>query len=692
MIGFLRSLFLISLVMTLASCVEKDRLSKVSAIRGNANITAVSIKNNQLIINGTNLSLATEVQLKSTSLSYDFSIESISPNQIIANAVAAINFSSNTVFDLVLSSAQGASVFPITFTIANNSITASMLTSMGASTGQILKFNGTKWLPSSLTNTQTYMGTWDANDFPTLPAATSAGEYYIVDVAAGVYTVGDWLIFNGLTFDRIPNTAAPAIDKTTIQDVSKLRIYGANTTKYVELSAPTLATNTAIKFPVNNGINGYFLSTDGAGNLSWEAPPVGGGTPVDSSQITDGTIVNADISGTANISQLKIANLTADLAGKEPNIVVSSALKYFRGDKTFVTLDTSVVPENGNLYYTIARVTNDTKAMILSGLSTVTNAAITTTDSLINALGKLQAQITSLDSTKLDKTGGTLSIGTINGVPNPNNSDDVSNKAYVDNYWSTGSTKMIKNSTQPAACSSSNDGSLAVTSLYTTCVCKNGIGWVSTRDGETFCQWADPCPNTPGSICTGGAIFLGTLSPGSTLGSKRDKYMTTPGGCADIPAGQISGGTGTSAWATYDFTTTCSGSDSLVKNWNDGSTNWYDIPSVANGSYYPFYGDFNIATIVTLFQPSEGGPHAAARYCDKLVFGGYSDWYLPNHRELLLMQNNNASIPGLVNQDYWGAMEYSSSNALFMNLITGVNGSNQKNNSLAVRCIRSYRN
>jgi len=48
-------------------------------------------------------------------------------------------------------------------------------------------------------------------------------------------------------------------------------------------------------------------------------------------------------------------DLQTALNGKEPTITAGTALQYFRGDKTFQTLDTSAVPENGNLYFTNAR-------------------------------------------------------------------------------------------------------------------------------------------------------------------------------------------------------------------------------------------------------------------------------------------------------------------------------------------------
>jgi hypothetical protein len=172
---------------------------------------------------------------------------------------------------------------------------------------------------------------------------------------------------------------------------------------------------------------------------------------------------------------------------------------------------------------------------------------------------------------------------------------------------------------------------------------------------------------TPGTVCLGGAIYLGSLSPGATSGTGTDKYMTTPGGCGEIPAGQIVG-TGESAYPNADFTPTCSGTDTLTKYWNDGSANFYDIPDLTNytttlgaGVGYvnidQYYGSSNTTYIVAITLAGQGGYHAAARYCDKLSYSGYTDWYLPNRYELNLMWTNKASMPGL---DVSGSWYYSS--------------------------------
>lgn len=70
-----------------------------------------------------------------------------------------------------------------------------------------------------------------------------------------------------------------------------------------------------------------------------------------------------------------------------------------------------------NLYFTAARVWDQ----VLTGLSVATNAVITAADSVLGALGKLQAQITANLSTLTSHTGSTsnpaLDYGRAGGCP-----------------------------------------------------------------------------------------------------------------------------------------------------------------------------------------------------------------------------------------------------------------------------------
>jgi hypothetical protein len=54
----------------------------------------------------------------------------------------------------------------------------------------------------------------------------------------------------------------------------------------------------------------------------------------------------------------------------------------------------------------------------------------------------------------------------------------------------SGYVRLAKNSSQPIACSATNDGAVALTHVYTVCLCKGGTtSWVQSKDGSTACSW-----------------------------------------------------------------------------------------------------------------------------------------------------------------------------------------------------------
>lgn len=64
------------------------------------------------------------------------------------------------------------------------------------------------------------------------------------------------------------------------------------------------------------------------------------------------------------------------------------------------------------------------------------------------------------------------------GISNPQASLDVN-----------GYLRLALNGGEPSVCGATNDGTMALTSSYRLCVCKNGTGWVYTTDGVTSCVW-----------------------------------------------------------------------------------------------------------------------------------------------------------------------------------------------------------
>jgi hypothetical protein len=74
-----------------------------------------------------------------------------------------------------------------------------------------------------------------------------------------------------------------------------------------------------------------------------------------------------------------------------------------RFNSAFTEKSTSDLSEGTNEYFTAARV----RAVVLTGISLVTNAVISATDSVLVAFGKLQAQITANLSTLTSHTSNT---------------------------------------------------------------------------------------------------------------------------------------------------------------------------------------------------------------------------------------------------------------------------------------------
>lgn len=131
------------------------------------------------------------------------------------------------------------------------------------------------------------------------------------------------------------------------------------------------------------------------------------------------TVTGNSGSATLTSNVLNVPTYTLTGLGGEPAINAGTTSQYWRGDKSFQTLDTSVVPENGNIYFTEPRV----RATVLSGLN-ITGGSISASDSVLNAFGKVQNQINGL-------IGGSIFQSTWNASTNtPTLASGVGTKGY----------------------------------------------------------------------------------------------------------------------------------------------------------------------------------------------------------------------------------------------------------------------
>jgi hypothetical protein len=142
----------------------------------------------------------------------------------------------------------------------------------------------------------------------------------------------------------------------------------------------------------NTAANGQILSYNGT-SLAWSNagssdPAMGGdlsGTASNAQLVANAvgptelaTNAVTDIKIATGVAQSKITNLTTDLASKEPTITSGSTSQYWRGDKTFQTLDKTAVG--------LANVDNTSDAN--KPISTATQTGLNGKASVINGGGE----------------------------------------------------------------------------------------------------------------------------------------------------------------------------------------------------------------------------------------------------------------------------------------------------------------
>ncbi len=96
------------------------------------------------------------------------------------------------------------------------------------------------------------------------------------------------------------------------------------------------------------------------------------------------------------------------------------------------------------------------------------------------------------------------------------------------------------------------------------------------------------------------------------------------------------------------------------------------------------YSSYNLPVTTT--------PYYAAKLCDDLSYGGYSDWFLPSKDELAQMYAQKSTIGGFGVNFYWSSSEYSAENACSQRFNDGTqpDGGSTRNNVRRVRPLRAF--
>lgn len=316
-------------------------------------------------------------------------------------------------------------------------------------------------LPAAVLGAVSYQGSWNGSTgSPTLPAAasTNKGWYYVVSTAgsfnqSGItdWKVGDWVISNGTTWEKVDNTDAISSwnsrtgavvpqsgDYTTTLVPEGTQKYYTAARVLAEVLAGFSSTNATItssdsilsamgkaqgqinvkENSANKGVANGYASLDSGGKVpttqlpssvlgavsyqnSWNASTNSPAIPAASSTNKGWYYVVATAGSTSigGITDWKVGDWVISNGSAWEKVDNTDAISSWNGRTGAVVpqsgdYTTTQVSEGINLYYLASRVRGE----VLTGLS-VTNSTIVAADSVLAAFGKAQGQINAKEST-----------------------------------------------------------------------------------------------------------------------------------------------------------------------------------------------------------------------------------------------------------------------------------------------------
>ncbi len=426
-----KQLLIVAILLTFAGCIGKNNIEvtlknpkKITTESLNITVSNVQVVNHQIIITGTNLTAVSNFKVKEGSTSNNLQIESQTSTSIVANTISNVTFAAGRVFDFILSSANASATFNVNFSLCDSTLGGMGFNcSITPNDKEVLAYDAVsgKWKPRAV-NGLSYQGTWDASG--AAPASATAGDYYIVSVAGAGYAVGDWSVCRGgATYDKISNsnTITNVFGRTGAVVATK-GDYTLTKMADVDLTTTPPSTGEVLKYDGTNWVPGT-VAAGGGGTVT----TVSGTAPISVSNGSSTPVISIPAASAGANGYLSSSDWTI-FNGKQAAIAAGAGgvLDYYRGDKTFQTLNTTVVPEGTNQYYTNARVLG----LAITGFDNTLAGQIAGTDNIVQAFGKAQKQINTLTaggSGYVATAGGSTLAGTttLSGVIDATVTGDV---------------------------------------------------------------------------------------------------------------------------------------------------------------------------------------------------------------------------------------------------------------------------
>lgn len=234
---------------------------------------------------------------------------------------------------------------------------------------------GTGDVTVSLTETGIVAGTYTKTTFDSKGRAIAGASLAVSDLPVSGVVAGTWTkitlndrgvatggasleasdLPSGSTHYIQNQSATPQTASLWITGAAastEVRLYNGTGTRYVGLAAPDgLAASITFKLPGGYGNNNQALMTDGTGNTAWSGVVTSVGLSVPAlftasgSPITSSGTLSFSWSGSAS-NLVRADGSVVAVSTLEPAISAGTNLQYWRGDKTWATLPTSL-PPNG---------------------------------------------------------------------------------------------------------------------------------------------------------------------------------------------------------------------------------------------------------------------------------------------------------------------------------------------------------